>query len=135
MSESYRRPEINQSLSSHGRGRAPLDFEGLPRRAKQPSVPGRISRCHQHQPPGGLGQNVETPEKVFLELAMKISCGGNGESTGQFGGAHPPRQFQERQGIASGFRHDSIPDIDIDPTRSAGCEKRAGVLVSRGRPA
>ncbi len=129
VSEPYRRPEINQLFSSEGRGRSPLDFERLRGAPEQPGVPGRIRRCHQHQPLGGLRQGLETPEKVLLELAVKISRRGNGESTGQFGRGHSSRQFQERQWIASGFRHDSIPDVDIDPTRSPSREKCAGVLV------
>ena len=109
--------------------RAPVDAEPLSRAPDERRVTHRLGRGQQQQSLGCLGQFTGAPEIVILEVARKVCRSEKPEAACQLRCAHAPRQIEQGERVAAGFRDDAIADAVVEPTRDGSHEQRARILL------
>ena len=95
----------------------------------QRPVAGRIGRRQLHQPSGLVRQGVQLPGEAVLDPARQRSGTGQPESAGQLRGGQPARQFQQRQRVPAGLRHDQVADPRVQRPGQCRIQQRPRVLV------
>ena len=115
--------------------RAPLDAERLSRAPDERRVAHRLGRGQQQQPLGRLRQLTGALEIVILEVAREVRRGEKLEAACQLRCAHAPRQVEQGERVAAGFRDDAVADAVVEPTRDGSHQQGARILLTPARAA
>ncbi|HTA05274.1 MAG TPA: hypothetical protein VK774_02830 [Solirubrobacteraceae bacterium] len=97
------------------------DAEPLGRAPDERAVPERFGGGDQQQPPGVGRQLREAPGEAALDCSCESAAWGEHEAGCELLGRQPPRQLEDRQGIAAGFGDDPIAHMLVE----RGWEHRA----------
>ena len=96
-------------------------------------VTDRLGRSQQQQSLGCLRQFTGALEIVILEVAREVCRSEKLEAACQLRCAHAPRQIEQSERVAAGFRDDAVADAVVEPTRDGSHEQGARILL--GQPA
>jgi hypothetical protein len=111
--------------------RALFDAELGSRAPDERGVPHRLGRGQQQQPLRRVRQLSGALEVVVLEVAREVCPGEDPEAARQLCCAHAPRQVEQGERVAAGFREDAIADAVVEPTGDGSHEKGPGVLLCK----
>jgi hypothetical protein len=131
MTKSHPRAELDQPLLDRRSLRLSTDAEELRSPPDQQRVADRICSGQHQQPPRLLGQTLELAAVALLDSTRQRRRTRETEPTRQLHRRQPPRQFQQRQGIAPGFTDDAIPHADIDPSGNDRGHQRPRIVLAQ----
>ena len=94
-------------------------------------VADRLGRGQQQQSLGCLRQLTGALEIVILEVAREVCRREKLEAACQLRCAHAPRQIEQSERVAAGFRDDAVADAVVEPTRDGSHEQGARILLSQ----
>ena len=132
MWKPHPRRDLQQLLGRRRCRRLPLDAERLSGTPNQRRIADRVGRCQEHQSLRGLWQAGKTPPVAVLDVTRKICRVVKREAPCQLGHAHAPRQLQQRERIATGFRNDPVADGRVESARDDSSEQ--GARICLGEP-
>ena len=97
----------------------------------QRRVTRRLGRGEQQESLSRLRKLAHTTEIVILEMARKVCGREDPEAARELGctQAQAPRQIEQSERVAAGFRDDAIADMVVEPTRDGSYEQGARILL------
>jgi hypothetical protein len=111
--------------------RAPFDAEPVSRAPDERRVTDRLGRGQQQQSLCCLGQFTSALVVLLLELAREVCGSEQLEAACQLRCAHAPRQIEQSEGVAAGFREDAVADAVVEPTGDGSHEQGARILLTQ----
>jgi hypothetical protein len=109
--------------------RAAVDAELVSRAPDERRVANRLGRRQQEQSLCCLRQFADALEIVILEMAREVSRSDELEAPRQLRRADAPRQIEQSERVAAGFRDDAVADVVVEPTRDGSAEQGARILL------
>ena len=109
--------------------RASFDAERLSRAPDERRVTHRLGRGQQQQSLRRLGQLAGALVVLILEMAREVCRREKLEAACQLRRAHAPRQIEQSERVAAGFRDDAVADAVVEPTRDGAHEQGARILL------
>ena len=110
MTEPHPRAELEQAGLDRRRCRLNLDSELLGCSPHEQRFADGIGRSESQQPPGLGGKRVEPAPEALLDSPRERQRLGESEAARQLRRRQPPRQLQQREGVAAGLGDDLVAD-------------------------
>ncbi|HEU0181033.1 MAG TPA: hypothetical protein VFR16_02500 [Agromyces mariniharenae] len=109
-----------------GRGIDAQPIRGAP---EQDRIVGRLGGGEEEQEPRLSGKCLEASEEGLFDALGKLPFVTHDERPRELRRAQPPRQFQQRERIATGLRQQAITHPRVDPAGDDRLEECASVVV------
>ena len=122
MPEAHTRSDPNQLRVFRRAERASIDAERVSSAPDERRVADRLGRGEQEQSLGCLRQFTRALEIVILEVTGQVCRSGKLEAACQLRCAPVPRQIEEGERIATGFRNYAVADALVEATRNRSAQ-------------